>query len=268
MEEKNIYEVIQGDFVVKCVWAFVHQEFICFVTELMIGGDFVKIIQDIYGRLDREQAQFYFAELLLAVESLHNLDIVHRDLKPDNILMDARGHIRLTDFGLSEKQLKDLKITGGNSGKGSAKASPVQSKDSPKLKEPKFLKQLSKGSDSSPKTDFKSLSVKRQSIMRKSINTTVQKDDKKVRIIGTPDYIAPEVINPDNKELMNFNKDKYNDKVMDFWSLGVILYEFFCGYPCFRADTREEIFDNILNQNIEWPPEGKKQPFLLYDQPV
>lgn len=42
------------------------------------------------------------AELILAIEYLHEKGIVHRDLKPDNILLDNRGHIKLADFGLSE----------------------------------------------------------------------------------------------------------------------------------------------------------------------
>jgi serine/threonine protein kinase len=44
----------------------------------------------------------YIAETVLALEYLHSLGIVHRDLKPDNMLINAEGHIKLTDFGLSK----------------------------------------------------------------------------------------------------------------------------------------------------------------------
>lgn len=46
-----------------------------------------------------KEAQFYMAELIVALRFLHSKDIVHRDLKPENILVMANGHLKLTDFG-------------------------------------------------------------------------------------------------------------------------------------------------------------------------
>lgn len=45
--------------------------------------------------------RFYMAECVLAIEAIHKLGFIHRDIKPDNILIDIRGHIKLSDFGLS-----------------------------------------------------------------------------------------------------------------------------------------------------------------------
>jgi serine/threonine protein kinase len=51
---------------------------------------------------DEQTSQFYIAELVLAIEHLHQKDIVYRDLKPENILIAADGHIKLADFGLAK----------------------------------------------------------------------------------------------------------------------------------------------------------------------
>lgn len=67
----------------------------------MPGGDFGVLIKQ-SGKFDEETARFYFGELVLAVEFLHSINIVHRDLKPENLMLNHKGHLRLTDFGLSE----------------------------------------------------------------------------------------------------------------------------------------------------------------------
>ena len=48
------------------------------------------------------QAKFYFAELLLGFEYLHEHNIVYRDIKPENSLIDIDGHVKIADFGLSK----------------------------------------------------------------------------------------------------------------------------------------------------------------------
>lgn len=45
----------------------------------------------------------YAAEILSALEYLHEKNIIYRDLKPENIMLDGKGHIRLVDFGLSKQ---------------------------------------------------------------------------------------------------------------------------------------------------------------------
>ena len=57
------------------------------------------------GRFSENRARFYAAEIALGLHYLHSQVIVYRDLKPENLLLDADGHIKITDFGLSKREV-------------------------------------------------------------------------------------------------------------------------------------------------------------------
>lgn len=69
------------------------------------GGELFYHLQQA-GSFTEQRAKFYTAELVLALDYLHKSGVVYRDLKPENVLIDADGHIKLTDFGLSKDGLE------------------------------------------------------------------------------------------------------------------------------------------------------------------
>ena len=99
--EQLFMSKVKSPWIVELKASFQEDDFLYLVMEFCPGGDFMNLLQkkDI---LTEEEAKFYIAELILAVESIHKLDCIHRDIKPDNILIDKNGHIKLSDFGLAK----------------------------------------------------------------------------------------------------------------------------------------------------------------------
>lgn len=94
----------ESDFVAKLYWTFSSKDYLYLVMEYLNGGDCASLVK-ILGGLPEDWAKKYIAEIILGVEHLHGRGIVHRDLKPDNFLIDQKGHLKLTDFGLSRMGL-------------------------------------------------------------------------------------------------------------------------------------------------------------------
>lgn len=94
----------QSEFVAKLYWTFSSKDYLYLVMEYLNGGDCASLIK-VLGGLPEEWVKKYLGEVVLGVEHLHSRGIIHRDLKPDNLLIDQKGHLKLTDFGLSRMGL-------------------------------------------------------------------------------------------------------------------------------------------------------------------
>jgi len=93
-------------FIVKMHACFQTIDHLHIVLDYCPGGElFFHLSQ--HGHFAEPVAAFYLAEVLLALEHLHQHDIIYRDLKPENILLDQQGHVRLADFGLSKPGVDD-----------------------------------------------------------------------------------------------------------------------------------------------------------------
>ncbi|KAK6245388.1 hypothetical protein SCA6_008478 [Theobroma cacao] len=84
---------------------------------------------------------------------------------------------------------------------------------------------------------------------------TQQTDDRsRHSAVGTPDYLAPEIL-----------LGTEHGYAADWWSVGIILFEFITGIPPFTAECPEIIFDNILNRKIPWPSVPSEMSYEAQD---
>jgi serum/glucocorticoid-regulated kinase 2 len=109
MTERDILHSIKHPYIVRLRFAFQNDTKLYLVTDYYSGGTLFVHLRSA-KKFDLERAKFYGAELVSAISHLHSQHIVYRDLKLENILMDHLGHIALTDFGLSRK---DIDKSGG-----------------------------------------------------------------------------------------------------------------------------------------------------------
>lgn len=104
---------VHHPFIVQLHWSFQNDQKLFFVLDYCPGGELFGLLSK-RNRLTEDQARFYAAQLVLALEYLHSKDILYRDLKPENVMLDKRGYVKLTDFGLSRFKLteKDVSVCG------------------------------------------------------------------------------------------------------------------------------------------------------------
>jgi serine/threonine kinase 38 len=204
--ERDILAKANNPWIVELKYSFQDAEYLYLCMEYLPGGDLMTLLMK-KDIFNETEAKFYAAEIVMAIESAHKLNYIHRDLKPDNVLLDVNGHIKLSDFGLC----KFAEIVPNS-------IKLRRSQDDPNLPQPSLVT-ISSENFLKP-TD--KLSYKRN---RELAFSTV----------GTPDYIAPEV----------FSQQGY-DETVDWWSLGVILFEMLIGYPPFYSEDSAVTCQKIM----------------------
>jgi len=106
--ECNVLKQAKHPFIITLHYAFQTPDHLYMILDYCPGGDLsFHIARNLF---EEDEAKFFIAELILAIEHLHSMDIIYRDLKPENILIDSDGHIRLADFGLAKENVTDNKI--------------------------------------------------------------------------------------------------------------------------------------------------------------
>jgi len=102
MSEKNVQIMCNSPFVIKLYETYNGEQSLYLLLELALGGELYATYnaKSLYGREDC--ARFYVSGTTFAFEHLHSKKILFRDLKPENLLLNEKGNVKLTDMGLAK----------------------------------------------------------------------------------------------------------------------------------------------------------------------
>ncbi|CAI0412616.1 unnamed protein product [Linum tenue] len=218
-------------------------EFLAWALPFCPGGD-LNVLR--HRQNDRvfspAAARFYLAEILCALEHLHELGIVYRDLKPENILIQQSGHVTLTDFDLS-------RFLGRRRRNRSTAKSEVEirakSTDAGDFLPPRKSRVARWWMPAAvvPVGDEKGLLKKTNSarIAPVSHRRKEAEGERSNSFVGTEEYVSPEVVRGEGHEF-----------AVDWWALGVLLYEMVYGTTPFKGRNRKETFRNVLMKRPEF----------------
>ncbi|KAK2968069.1 hypothetical protein RJ640_000484 [Escallonia rubra] len=268
--EREILEMLDHPFLPTLYAALESTKWSCLLTEFCPGGDLHVLRQRQPGKRFHESAVrrlgsttwqervtvkvrdplrrslFYASEVVVALEYVHMMGIVYRDLKPENVLVRSDGHIMLTDFDLSLKC--DMSTS-----------TPAQIIPNQKLSNAPPANQFSIDPPS-----FTSSSCILPNCIVPAVSCFHPKrkrkkkpghhggpefvaepiDVRSMSFVGTHEYLAPEIVSGEG-----------HGSAVDWWTLGIFIFELFYGVTPFRGMDNELTLANIVARALEFPKE-------------
>lgn len=108
--ERELLSQLRHPFIVNMYYAFQDNNNLYLIMDLLTGGDMryhISSMNKYKKKFTEEQAKFFVACIVLALDYTHSNNILHRDLKPENFVFDNKGYLRLTDYGIARVYQKD-----------------------------------------------------------------------------------------------------------------------------------------------------------------
>uniref|UniRef100_A0A0D9XP42 non-specific serine/threonine protein kinase n=1 Tax=Leersia perrieri TaxID=77586 RepID=A0A0D9XP42_9ORYZ len=253
--EREILEAVDHPFLPRLYGVAEGDRWSCLLTEFCPGGDLHVLRQRQPNRRFSESAvRFYAAEVVAALEYIHMVDIVYRDLKPENVLVRADGHIMLTDFDLSLKcdptaptpahVISDpISLAAGNSNSSSSSCI-IPSCIVPAVSCFRLRRRIRRnkpsigGGGGSSSSSFPSGEFVAEPV-----------DLRSTSFVGTHEYLAPEIVSGEG-----------HGSAVDWWTLGVFVYELLYGVTPFKGHDNEMTMANIVARALEFPKEKDQAP--------
>lgn len=178
LTEQQILLHTRHPFIIRLHHTFQSADFLFLCLDYARGGELFTALREYDPPvLSEKSARFYAAEVALALGYLHTQGVVYRDLKPENLLLNRKGHLLLSDFDLSAR---------------------------------------------APNGDLTGYRTN--------------------SLVGTLVYLAPEVIRGEGHTIG-----------VDWWTLGILIYEMVHAAVPFEGETQDDTFDMILESDVQFP---------------
>merc|ERR1719461_1411576 len=170
LNEKKVMQMLNNPFLVNLRATYKDEHRVYFLLEVCLGGELFTILRKMRS-FDENTARFYSSCVVEAFHYMHERDIIYRNLKPENLVLTAKGYLKVTDFGF-------------------AKIVP----------------------------------------------------NKTFTLCGTPDYLAPEIVTGQG-----------HGKGVDWWTLGILIYEMLASFPPFFDDEPMMTYRKIIQGKFKFP---------------